>query len=143
MTALPKLQQYLLARPALRDVPTICKNFGRGVTVAEVRQAIASLAKSPPTAQPARKLARPVRALREEFDDIGKVRKFMRTLGASEYVDDEELRSQLRISHPRWREVRSHPSLSEYQFLLPTKKVVWMHKEAQAQLRSAIDLSRE
>jgi len=85
---------------------------------------------------------KPLAGLMDQFDDISKVQKAMRALPKAAYVDDDEMRRNLGISIQRWREVRSHPTLSGFIFKLPNNRFVWLHQEAQAKLTAAINLSQ-
>jgi hypothetical protein len=141
-----RVRAYLKARPG-RNAKNAQKSLSiPGLTMDMIRKIQAELGSGKPapaipvTAAP-KTLAKPIRLLREEFDDVGKVRRFMSSLGKADYIDDPDLRRQLHISDPRWREVRGHESLAPYQFLLPNRRIVWMHEEAQVQLKAAIELS--
>jgi hypothetical protein len=87
--------------------------------------------------------AQPLKELLDAFDDVGKVNKALRSLGINEYLAEDELRRRLSITHDRWKEVRDVKSLKPFQFVLPNKKTVWMHTEAQERLRRAIEISSQ
>ena len=129
-----RIQSYIARHPHATD-RQVQKNLN-------VRSADVKAARGASPAAPKLGIAKPLHALRDEFDDVGKVKRFMATLPKSDYVDDADLRRELKISEPRWRSVRAQPPLAAYQFLLPNKRVVWMHAEAQGRMREAIELSQ-
>jgi hypothetical protein len=122
--------------------------YNPDVTVARIhalrgkKDAPTAALKGPPPA-PSRLSSKPFKLLLEEFDDVAKVRKAMKSLSRSDYIDDDEFRRTLKIGDQRWREVRRHQSLSVFLFILPNKRPVWMHPETQETLKKAIDLSSQ
>lgn len=144
-----QVKDYVSTHPGLS--PEQCrKNLCRyEVSTGQIRQAMAELKLDPaapgPVGPPAVKAnspkAQPLKELLEAFDDVGKVTKALRSLGVNEYLTEDELRRRLSITHDRWKEVRDVESLKQFQFVLPNKKTVWMHKEAQDRLRNAIEIS--
>lgn len=135
-----RIRKYLAQRPGV-DARKAAKNMG--VTVSEVRAAQGNTV-APVAAPPGNRVpSKSVKLLRIEFDDVGKVVAAMKAMPRGDYIDDTDLRRSLRISEPRWREVKAHPSLADFQMLLPNKKVVWMHESAQSFLRAAIDISQQ
>lgn len=85
--------------------------------------------------------SKPITQLLEQFDDVAKVRARMKQLPKDQFLEDEELRRELKLSITRWREVRAHTSLAAYLFKLPNNRYAWMHPKAQEELTSAINLN--
>ena len=136
-----ELRDYVLAHPGL-TAAKIAQNLNNhaDVNVARVRAAIEAIKGGGEPPQPSTP-KKPLAGLIVEFDDVGKVRKAVKELSGSEYLDDEDLRRSLRISEFRWRQVRNQPELGSYLYTLPNGRKVWMTPGAQAKLKQAIELA--
>jgi hypothetical protein len=131
-----QIREYIAQHPQLSD-HSIAKNLARhGVTVPEIRAARNG------TAAVEKASGRSIASLIDQFDDVKKVKQAMKALPKDQFVEDEEMRHQVGTSSDRWRLVAQHAALEVYRFLLPTKKRVWMHPEAQEKLTAAINLSQ-
>lgn len=87
--------------------------------------------------------SRPVSQLLDQFDDVKKVKQRMKTLPSGEYLDDEELRRELKLTITRWRDVRGHSSLQTFLYKLPNNRFVWMHPKDQEKMTAAINLNEQ
>jgi hypothetical protein len=141
-----QLKAYILARPGIA-VHQVRSNL-KGTPSVRIREVMESIKTAAPlmSTRPVslRKATKPLKDLLAAFDDVGKVQKALRALSKSEYMEDDEMRRSLNISLDRWREVREHPSLARFRFLLPPaskSRYVWLHPEGQAELQAAINLS--
>lgn len=138
-----ELREYSKTHPG-KTFSEMASNLRRhGVTTLDFKRALEGSIPAKVEIQGQHGAGKSIRILLDQFDDISKVRKAMKTLPKNEYLEDDELRRSLSIADTRWRSVRSHPSLSGFVFALPNKRTVWMHSEAQESLKAAIDLSSQ
>lgn len=123
----------------------IASNLRRsGVTTQDVVAAIGSMKRcATSNAKAAPSFGRPLASLIDQYDDIKKVKLEMKSLPKDCFAEDEELRRKLGIGFDRWRVVVQHPQLQPFRYLLPSKKQVWMHPDAQARLTATINMSAE
>ena len=129
-----QLKAYVADHPKLSPSEVASNLRRHGVTAVDVQRAMGAPGR--PT------VGKLTSDLFVQFDDVAKVKSAMRALPKNEHFEDEDLRRRLLISIPRWREVANHPSLANFRFLLPNKKHVWMHPEAQRELARRINLSQ-
>jgi len=147
-----KLIAYLKSHPHLDD-GTVAKNLWRHkLGKAAVAAARASIGGKPlavpagnrpsgplfPAASPATVVGRPVAELLAKYDEPRKIAAAVKKLGSRSYVADDELRRDLGISPDRWRAAVAHPSVQQFRYVLPDKKVVWMQPAAQQELADTI-----
>jgi hypothetical protein len=129
----------------------LCRHGVNAAQIAAARAALGTAGTAKPTLLASRQAleARPAKTgksisdLLEQFDDVAKVQRAMKALPRDSYKEDDEMRRDLTIAHPRWREVREHPAIHQYLYVLPNKRAVWMHPEAQKKLTAAINLSQQ
>ena len=130
-----QIRAYFAVHPGI-DERTAAKNIN--VRLADIRLALGAQS---PKATAA--IGKSIAGLIDQFDDVAKVEKVMRSIPKNQYLDDDEMRRQVGVGNQRWRDVRGHSRLAGYIFKLPNAKTVWMHAAAQLTLREAITLSQQ
>jgi len=135
-----RVREYLRTHPGCSPARAQANLKIGGITreyIASVQKNLDGNSEGTESAKPSRS----VKGLLSSLDDVGKVRRYMTDLPKSEYIEDDALRRTLGIAEPRWRSVRDQQALAGWKFILPNKRVVWLHPDAQQQLKRAIELA--
>lgn len=144
-----QLIEHIQAHPEWDDRRLAKSRHRQGVTTQDVRDARAAMKSKlvgpPPTliTKPGSSFGQPLSGLVDQFDDVAKIKKAMRDLAKDSYADDDEMRRTCHISFDRWKDVSGHAAVAKFRFILPNKKSVWMHPEAQVKLTKAITLDQQ